>query len=246
MRIHLAIVAAFMLAAASQVGAAEETDGFVSLFDGKSLDGWRICCKPIDERWKMWRIDNGSILADSMNARGHDYSWLATRKEYGDFIFRMKFQAYRDSKGNSGVQIRSRYDFGSWWMDGPQVDINPPGPWRTGMMWDETRGNRRWICPDLPDGKWVDETMSSPKLKFYYSDQNINWNEMEITAVGSKVKVALNGVTVTDYDGKGMLDDKVHRERNTGTKGVIALQIHSGDQLRMRYKDIFIRELGQK
>ena len=232
---------AFLMVAAARAGEAEE--GFKPLFDGKSLDGWVVKGKEIDVKRKMWTVDNGTILADSMKWRGHDYVWLCTKEEYGDFVLRLKFQAYRDNKGNSGIQVRSRYNDVDLWMDGPQIDINPPEPWRTGMMWDETRGNQRWIFPNLPAGKWVDLTMGNPRMRFDYSDQRSGWNEMEVTCKGTKISAVLNGVKITDFEGKGILDDKVHKDRNVGMKGVIALQIHTGDLLRIRYKDISIKEL---
>jgi hypothetical protein len=68
-----------------------------------------------------------------MGCKDHDYVWLATEDTYSDFILRLKFQAYRDSPGNSGVQIRSRYDDAAAYLDGPQVDINPAGAWRSAV-----------------------------------------------------------------------------------------------------------------
>ncbi len=216
--------------------------GWRPLFDGKSLDGWTVKCKPQDAGKAFWKVDQGTILADSMSSSGHDYVWLCTDKEYSDFVLRLEFQAYRDSPGNSGVQIRSRYDDTAGWLDGPQVDINPPGPWRTGMIWDETRGVQRWLYPDIPAGKWVDESMAPPGLRFLYSDEGSGWNDLEIVAVGTHFQAVLNGVTVMNYNGTGVLDDAVHAQRQVGRKGVIALQIHKGDKLRIRFNDIRIRE----
>jgi hypothetical protein len=214
------------------------------LFNGKDLSGWSIKCKPADRDKVFWMVDQGTILANSLGHKDHDYVWLTTEDEYSDFALRLKFQAYRESPGNSGVQIRSRYDETEWWLNGPQIDIHPPGPWRTGMMWDETRGNQRWIYPDIPKDQWVDESMSNPGLKFYYADQEDGWNSLEITAVGTKITAVLNGVTVTEYDGAGVLDDDGHRARNVGAKGIIALQIHSGDELKIRFKEVEIKNLN--
>jgi hypothetical protein len=68
---------------------------------------------------------------------------------------------------------------------------------------------------------------------------------MEITCTGTKIKAVLNGVTVTDYDGAGVLDDAAHKKHNVGTRGQIALQIHTGDKLKIRFKDIYVKELGK-
>ncbi len=216
-----------------------------SLSNGKDLTGWTVKCKPEDRQKKFWRVDKATILADTMGQKGHDYVWLVSNKEYKDFVLRLRFQMFRDSPGNSGVQIRSRYDDQAGWLDGPQVDINPPGPWRTGMIWDETRGNQRWLYPNVPRGKWVDESMAVPNLVAYYSDEDDGWNDLEITARGMKLRAVLNGVRVMEYDGGGTLDDETHKKRTVGEKGHIALQIHRGDQLRIRFKDVLIRELPE-
>jgi len=221
-----------------------ESDEWVSLFNGKDLTGWIVKCKPTDADKQFWQVEDGAILADSMAGKDHDYIWLLTQQEYGDFILRLRFQAYRGNPGNSGIQIRSRYDDQASWLDGPQIDINPSGSWRTGMVWDETRGVKHWLYPDVPKGEWVDPSMAPQEMVFYYSDEEPGWNELEIKAVGTRVTAHLNGVKVTDYDGAGVLDDDVHKARNVGLSGHIALQIHTGDLLKIRYKDIYIKNLS--
>jgi len=215
-----------------------------SLFNGRDLSGWTVKCKPEDRMKGYWKVEDGAIVADSMDGAKHDYLWLVSDREYSDFVLRLKFQAFRGNPGNSGVQIRSRYDDTAGWLDGPQVDINPPDPWRTGMIWDETRGVQHWLFPPVPKGKWVDETIAPPGLSFFFSDDSKAWNELEITAIGTRVKAVLNGVVVTDYDGAGVLGDATHRARQVGERGHLALQIHTGDRLRIRFKDLQIRELN--
>ncbi len=227
-------------AAGIQPGGGDD-GSWISLFNGRDLDGWTIKCKPQDREKVFWRVDNGTILADSIGHKGHEYVWLTTNREYSDFDLRLEFQAYRSSPGNSGVQIRSRYNDTESWLNGPQIDIHPPGPWRTGMMWDETRGNQRWIFPDIPKDKWVDETMSKPARIFHYGEDGDAWNSLEISARGTSVTAVLNGVRITDFEGKGVLDDEIHQKLQVGRKGVIALQIHTGDELRIRYRNIRIK-----
>jgi hypothetical protein len=69
---------------------------------------------------------------------------------------------------------------------------------------------------------------------------------MEITAVDTKLKCTLNGIVLSDFDAAGKLDDHVHKERNVGLKGRIALQIHRGSKLHMRFKDIELKDLALK
>ena len=96
---------------------------WLDLFNGTDLSGWTVKCKPADRDYPFWKVADGTIVADSMSGPKPDYVWLMTHKEYGDFVLRLEFQAFRDSPGNSGVQIRSRYDDAAGWLDGPQVDI---------------------------------------------------------------------------------------------------------------------------
>ena len=214
---------------------ADAEEGFVKLFDGKTLNGWTIHCLPKDKEQaaKAWTVDHGTLLANTMGRRDHFYILLTTDKEYGDFVLRLRFQVGRDVKGNSGIQIRSRYIPETGWMEGPQIDIDPPNPkGTTGKLWNEGPGEHRWLSNDPIEG-----------IKFFYADQGDGWNDLEITAKGMKIQSVLNGVTVVDYDGSGALDDELHKKHNVGTKGVIALQIHSGDELNLRFKDLRIKEL---
>jgi len=147
-------------------------------------------------------------------------------------VLRLRLQVPRGVRGNSGIQIRSRYNPKTGWMHGPQIDINPPNPQLTGKLWNEGPGPHRWLSNEPVKG-----------LKFYYADQRDGWNDLEITARGMKIQVVLNGVKVVDYDGSGVLDDAEHKKANVGTRGVIGLQIHSYHELKLRFKDIRIKEL---
>jgi hypothetical protein len=53
----------------------------------------------------------------------------------------------------------------------------------------------------------------------------------------------LNGQVVTDWNGAGVLDNDAHALRNVGRRGHFALQLHANDELRIRFKDIRVREL---
>ena len=222
-----------------------------ALFDGSSLDGWSVKCTPPDKQKTYWSVNHGAIECNSLGDPDHHYVWLATDREFGDFQLRLKFQVYQSSSGNSGVQFRSRYDdsdtalFGGW-LNGPQADIDPRNPFRAGLIYDETNRVRRWIHPSLPDWKIEVDQAPSParSTKLFYADDDPEaWNTMEIICEGMHIKTFVNGFRVTDFDAEGILDDAIHAERNVGTKGHIALQLHSGNELMIRFKDLFIREL---
>jgi hypothetical protein len=164
-------------------------------------------------------------------------------KEYGDFELKLKVQTYATTTGNSGVQVRSRYDDVAGHLDGPQVDIHPPDPWRSGFIYDETRDVRVWLWPDERNTANLTPERAPKGWKWFHSDGKDVWNDVYIVCRGTKIKSVINGVTIADYDGAGRLDDKAHRSHNVGMKGKIGLQIHPGGELLIRFKDIMVRPL---
>ena len=236
--VNLASLALVFLAVVAATGAGN--DDWISLFDGQTLKGWHVAAKPEDVEKNYWTVQEGAITCDSRGRRKHDYVWLLSNQEFADFDLRMKIRSFRESGGNSGVQVRSRYDVESYWLDGPQVDIHPPGPFRTGLIYDETRGVRHWIFPVLP-GSQIEPEQGAKSWKWEHSDEGDGWNDLLIECRGTRIKTSLNGILVADYDGAGVLDDDTHKRRNVGMSGNIALQLHTGDDLYIQFKDIYVK-----
>ncbi|MFW9893918.1 MAG: DUF1080 domain-containing protein [Candidatus Thorarchaeota archaeon] len=221
-----------------------------SLFNERDLSGWEVKCLPQDREKDFWKVKNGTIECDSIGKSDHNYVWLMTKKEYTNFHLRMKFQIYKSFKGNSGLQFRSRYDESDsapngGWLNGPQIDIHPPMPLRTGLIYDETQGVSRWIHPSLKNSRIIPEKapLAAHQTELKYADDNPEaWNTLDLICDGMKIKTLINRKIVSDYDATGILDDEVHRKHNVGTKGKFALQLHSRSELLIRFKDIEILE----
>ena len=81
----------------SQVQADQPPDGFVSIFNGKDLTGWKV-----NEGGKqsVWGAADGLLFVD-----GRGGGWLLTEKEYGDFEIRLEYKM--PDHGNSGVGLRT-------------------------------------------------------------------------------------------------------------------------------------------
>jgi hypothetical protein len=217
-----------------------------TLFNGRDLTGWHVVCKPADRDKTFWTVQDGAIFCDSIGRKQHDYVWLMSDDEFGDFELTLEFQVYRDSPGNSGLQFRSRYDTNieNGWLHGPQVDIHPLAtmPWRTGLIYDETREERRWIHPSLPDWR-MPETYKPAEHALYYADDPQAWNRLVLVCHGMKIQTYVNGILRTDWDATGVLDNEAHRAHNVGSRGHFALQLHSGDELRIKFRNLRIKEL---
>lgn len=230
-----------LMALGLSAGAAAPTEEWVSLFDGNSLSGWHVQCVPVDEDKNYWVVEEGAITTDIPAKSKHDYIWLMSDGEYANFELRMKVQTL--GGGNTGVQIRSRYDQEKGWLDGPQVDIHPPGPWRNGFIYDETREAKQWISPIVGPASMAKPAHASKGWKWKKADEGDGWNEVHIICKGTRIQAIMNGVKLTDYDGSGYLDDANHRKHGVGMTGHIALQIHRNNAPRVRFKDIQLKQL---
>lgn len=237
----------------SSIEVFSEDHDWKSLFNGENLDGWSVKCTAEDKGNDFWTVKDGVIHCDSMESEGHSHVWLQSDEEFSDFVLRLKFQSFPEMRGNSGVQVRSRYNEDQeityrgekrlGWLNGPQVDVNPNAPFRNGFIYDETWGNKRWINPSLPNAK-IDEATHKPKrIVHYFHNEGPGWNDLVIRCEGTRIQTWVNGELVSDYDGSGILDDENHKARRVGMFGHIALQVHTNSRNLIRYKDIEIREL---
>lgn len=76
-------------------------EGFVSLFDGKSLKGWK------GGNMKYFRVQEGAIVAGTMKEKVPNNEFLTHKKRFADFELRLKAKLIGEG-GNAGIQIRSR------------------------------------------------------------------------------------------------------------------------------------------
>lgn len=224
---------------------------FEKLFNGINLDGWQVKAQQPDIDNTFWTFDNGTIHCNSIGNKKHGHVWLMNDKEFVDFELRLKFKASHQNKGNSGVQVHSRYDENAiigdtkiaGWLDGPQVDIHAKDPWRIGLIYDETRTQKRWICPSLTDWKISKENTTHKKVMFYWEDEFSGWNDMTIICKGTNITSFLNSFLIVDYDGAELFNSEGHKNLNVGLKGHFALQLHTNDENKIWFKDIEVREL---
>ncbi len=184
----------------------------IRLFDGRTLDGW--------EGNRDWfRVEDGAVVAGSLEKPVPQNEFLATTREFGDFELWVKVRL-RHAFTNGGVQLRSKRVAGSGEMCGYQADA-AAGHW--GGLYDESRRNRFLGEPALPAER-VAATV-----------RGRSWNEYRIRCEGPRCRLWLNGLLTLDYR---ETDDSVSRS------GLIALQIHSGPPSEVDYRDIYLTPLA--
>jgi hypothetical protein len=182
----LMLVAGISLFAACAT--AQRETGFVSLFDGQTLNGWKLIGKSGDG----YGVKDGVIYC----ARGGGGN-LLTEKEYSDFIFRFEFKL--EDGSNNGVGIRAPADGDAAYM-GMEIQIL-----------DEVAADRgKWgkLRPAQYHGSIYDVVAAKKGALKPVGE----WNEQEITAIGRRIKVVLNGQTITDADLNEITDPAIIRK----------------------------------
>ena len=209
-------------------------DGWVSLFDGKTLDQWHTHGKT--KAGAAWKIDDGAIHLDASNKanwQDQDGGDILTNEEYDNFHFKLEWKIA--AKGNSGVifyvhedtaQYKNTYNTGLEMQvldnDGhPDAKINKH---RAGDLYDLIASSSE---PVKPVGEW---------------------NLAEIISNNGKLELKLNGknivsTTLWDDNWRTMVaGSKFKTMKGFGTykSGKIALQDH-GDNV--WYRNIMIKKL---
>ena len=185
----------------------------ISLFDGKTLSGWRAF--PADQN--LWKATDSIIVGGDGVKNIPSNLYLYTEKEYGDFELRCLFRLSGDPGTgmiNSGIQYRSSLINGD--MVGYQADIGN-GYW--GDIYDEHRRGT------LVKG---DLSVLSHILK------EDGWNSYIVRVKGDHHELYINGVKTTDY---------VEKDPTIPSKGIIAFQLHSGGAAKVELRKITINEL---
>lgn len=146
-----------------------------------------------------------------------EYGYLATADEYSDFHLFLRFKC--EASGNSGVYLHTAFEPGTATVtQGRQIEIDRGIGRHTGGIYGDGKGWIVWPAPEL-------ETVIRPN----------DWNDMLIKVEGKRYVVHLNGTQMIDFT----------YPSPESKSGVIALQLHSGGEGRMRFKDIWIRDLAQ-
>jgi hypothetical protein len=148
------------------------------------------------------------------------YTFLIYKQPFSDFVLKAEV---RLRNNNSGIQFRSTHLPGPGWVvTGYQADLSEAGPEKSawGNFYEE-RGRGRAVMKTVDEGWRIGQ-------KVYRRGE---WNEYEILAQGSRIRLTLNGTVTIDTT-----DDK-------SSTGVIALQLHAGPAMRVEFRNIRIQTL---
>jgi len=148
-------------------GSSNDAGSWTALFDGESLEGWRII------PGGQWRVEQGLIIGTSTPDEPR-HGILLTEERYGDFRLRLEFKCL---KGNSGLYFRVDTVKSAVSVNGFQAEIDQEKD--IGGLYET--GGRQWVVQPSP------EQVES----FFVKGE---WNTMAVSALGRQVTVEVNGV----------------------------------------------------
>lgn len=222
-------VGSWVLLAGLLLGACAQSDvqtkaaetAWQPLFDGQTLENWRV----VGDSGRFY-VENQMIVGETIPDVGN--SFLATRGSYDDFILEAEVKIGNDI--NSGIQIRSgiyRQDTTTAYLNGSlesgerswpagrvhgyQIEVDPSERAWTGGFYEE--GGRGWLQP----------LTNKPEARKAFKPGE--WNKLRIKAQGNTFKTWVNGVPAADTTDAD------------AASGFIALQLHGA------WKD---EQIGQK
>ena len=225
-------------------------DGFISLFNGETLEGW----KGNDQ---LWRVENG-ILTGEINAgkpleNNTFLIWQGGKP--GDFELKLEFRI--TESGNSGINYRSeQLDSLPFALRGYQADIDGKNNY-TGQNYEERkrttlayRGEKAAITSqpnadapgslgaNIKNNAWQNREVleslgNSDALKAEIKSED--WNECHLIIKGNQLQHYINGILMSEV----IDNDTLNRE----SSGYLGLQLHVGPPMKVEYRNIQFKNL---
>jgi 3-keto-disaccharide hydrolase/Concanavalin A-like lectin/glucanases superfamily len=214
------------------VATPDET-GFESIFDGRTLTGWR------GQDMSFWSVEDGAItgtISTNHAPKLNQYLiWQGGLLDDFELKVTFRLRSTNSPSVNSGFQFRSRR-LPNGDVAGYQVDNNYLQPWKA-RLYDEfgrhdlaLQGERTVFQPD--GTKHTEKVALEPGAGDFRLDE---WHEYHLIAKGRKLSLRVNGkliAEVTDND-----DDSFD------ATGILALQLHTGPPMKAQFKDIRLKRL---
>jgi len=189
------LLALGILLQTSVSSASNDEGGWTNLFDGKTLQGWKVLGGQAP-----FKIEDGVIVGTTILSTPNTF--LVTEKEYGDFVLELDIKL--GAEINSGVQTRSHFNpnlnNGKGAVYGRQVEIDPSDRKWSGGIYDESR--RQWLYP---------LSLNTDAQSLYKAGE---YNHIKVECIGNETKTWLNGKPVAyvidTIDQSGFIGLQVH------------------------------------
>jgi hypothetical protein len=173
-----------------------DKDGFVSLFDGKSLDGWQVGKNP-----QTFKVEDGHITVNGQGPAHLFYMGPIHNHDWKNFHLRLELMTF--PKANSGVYFHTKYQESNWPDQGFECQVNATHTdWKkTGSLYD---------IKDIRDPHQKDN----------------EWFTYDIIVKGDTVTIQVNGQTVNEWTQPADFKPADNHKNRVLQHGTFALQGH--------------------
>lgn len=238
----LLCIAAWNVTGQTPVSAKEPE--FQSLFNGQDLTGW-------DPQPGLWRVVDGCIEGGHPDGgRVEKSSFMPRQKDGQDAVFRnFHFRAeFWIETSNSGVQYRSyRLHPKTWSVGGYQYEVS--SGLSTGFLYHQNHsgpnvsvgnsvinvaGQGGQVVGQVADQKWLYQQ------KFRVPTE---WGRCDIVCRGNHIAHFVNGYPTAEFIDR---DESTPDRKRRNDEGILALQIHSADAFRVRYRNLYLKEFPDR
>jgi hypothetical protein len=212
MKTHL--IALALLTTLSALAEDKATEGFLPLFDGKTLAGWR----------NAYTWGKADVVDSEIHLTGDKKFFLVTEKTYADFVFEGEI-LLPDGQANCGFMFRAHVEPNKVFGYQAEVDGDAKRKW-SGGLYDE--GRRQWFISPI---KAEPASVEAFRARAGDCFKRNAWNTYRITCKGSSLKIEVNGVVTTDC-----VD-------NTDSSGALAIQHHGEKGQTYKFRNLRVKEL---
>jgi hypothetical protein len=213
---------AVCLIAASTVDAADKSDGWIEMFNGKDFTGW-VIDGPTEYKDKtdgnkmkpLWVVQDKMI-----RTAGTGFGFLRYDKQFSDFVFHVEYRMVKGANAGIGVRTRvfdskmstaTRPSFFSYEIQLLDDADKQPDKHSTGSLY-------RYVAPTAMANKPAPE-----------------WNTVEVECVGPKIRVTMNGKEVLNVD-----QSTIEEIKNKPLSGYVCIQSHSKQ---VEFRNLKIKEI---
>ncbi|RPI14940.1 MAG: DUF1080 domain-containing protein [Acidobacteriales bacterium] len=221
-------------AAGRGVAAPDDNTGFEAIFDGKTLKNW-------DGEPGFWRVEDGTITGETTPERALKQNTFLLWRGGTVRDFELKVEFRLSASANSGIQYRSSIvaQVSQWALKGYQADMDGANSY-TGMVYEE-RG-RGFLAPRgrfnrMAEGgtsKQIAALGEADALKTFIKT-GADWNQMHVIAKGNTLVHVINGHVMAAF-----LDED---SRGRAMEGLLGLQLHAGQPMKIEFRNIYCRKL---
>lgn len=225
-------------------------DGFVRIFDGKTLKGW-------EGDSTYWRVENGSLVGEITPAtvlkRNSFIIWQGGEPK----DFELKTEVRITADGNSGINYRSeKLDSIPYALRGYQADIDGKNRY-TGQNYEERKrttlayrgqkviinsqenpGESGSLQANVKNNAWqntkVVESLGEADA-LQAKIKSGDWNEIHLIVKGNRLQHFVNGVLMSDVTD----NDTINRK----SSGLLGVQVHVGPPMKVEYRNIRLKQL---